>query len=125
MFAEQPDDTSSTRHRAGPHLAGELMELVRLAAPMVVARAGAMAMAFVDTIMVGRFAARELAYQSIANAVMGPLLMAMIGLLLGTTVMTARAFGAGRALECGAVWRRSVPYAATLGLGVAAICAYG
>jgi MATE family multidrug resistance protein len=125
MYAEQPDDASPAPHRAAPRLAGELAELARLAAPMVVARAGVMTMAFVDTIMVGRFAARELAYQSIANAVMGPLLMAMIGLLLGTTVMTARALGAGRPAECGAVWRRSLPYAAMLGLGAAAVCACG
>src|SRR5919199_471317 len=103
MLAERPADSI-----AAPRLARELGELARLAAPMVVARAGSMAMAFVDTIMVGRFAARELAYQSIANALMGPLIMAAIGLLLGTTVMTARAFGAGRHAECGAVWRRAV-----------------
>ena len=53
-----------------------------------------MILALVDTIMVGRFAAQELAYQSIGLA---PIMMIMVtgfGLLQGTQVLTAFHFGA-------------------------------
>lgn len=103
----------------------ELVDLWRLAVPVIVARAGIMTMALVDTVMVGRYSAEELAFQSIANAVTGSLLTTLLGLLLGTLVMTARMFGAGEHAECGAVWRRAVLYAFTLGLAGGALCTLG
>lgn len=39
--------------------------------------------------------------------------------------MTARMFGAGEHAECGAVWRRAVLYAFTLGLAGGALCTLG
>jgi MATE family multidrug resistance protein len=103
----------------------EMTDLWRLAVPVIVARAGILTMALVDTVMVARFSAGELAYQSIANAVTGSLLTTLLGLLLGTLVMTARAYGARRHEEAGAVWRRAVGYALVLGLVGGAFCAAG
>lgn len=99
--------------------------MLRLAGPVVVARAGIMTMALVDTIMVGRFSSQELAYQGIGLAPVSTLLGTAIGLLLGTAVVTANALGRDELTACGAAWRRAVPYAAVLGLVSAAICAAG
>ncbi len=84
-----------------------------------------MVMALVDTVMVGRFAVDELAFLGIGLAPIVPLMLAMIGLMMGTLVLTAAAFGAGRVQSCGAVWRRSLPYALWLGLAAAVVCAFG
>ncbi len=93
-------------------------ELVRLALPQIASRSGMLVMAVVDTAMVGRFAADELAYQALGNAVTIPLFVTSLGLLLGTLVITARTLGSGRIDRLGAVWRRATVYAVALG----AIC---
>lgn len=100
-------------------------DLMRLAVPVIVARAGLITMAIVDTIMVGRFSVPELAYLTIGLAVITTLLVAMNGIVLGTLVVTAAAYGAGRPLECGAAWRRSLPFALAVGGTGALICALG
>jgi MATE family multidrug resistance protein len=102
-----------------------MIDLWRLAVPVIIARAGIMTMALVDTVMVARYSAEELAFQSIANAVTGAVLTTLLGLLLGTLVMSAQAFGAARYEECGAVWRRAVLYALVLGFLGAGLCALG
>lgn len=99
-----------------------LSELLRLAAPATASRLGFLAMSFVDTVMVGRYATSELAWLSLANrSVVMFLLIVSIGLLMGVLVMTSMSFGRGELTECGRVWRRSMPYAAWIGLGMAAI----
>lgn len=100
-----------------------LGEITRLAWPVVLARSGILSMSLADTIMVGRFSTAELAYQGIGLAPVGTILVSSLGLLLGTLVMTAHALGAGRPTDCGAIWRRSLPYALALGLAGAALCA--
>lgn len=97
---------------AGP----EIKALLRLAAPVIGSRIGMLTMSLIDTIMLGRFATHELAYQSIAIAITVPLFVTTIGLCLGTLVETARAKGAGNDAGCGAAWRRGTMYAAGLGL---------
>lgn len=106
-------------------LAHHASELIRLAGPVVVGRSGIMMMALVDTVMVGRFSTRELAYQGIGQAPVIPLLLAMMGLMMGTLVSSASAYGAGRFGECGAAWRRSLPLALGAGVGAALLCALG
>lgn len=99
--------------------------LVRLAVPVVIARSGIMAMAVVDTVMVGRLSARELAYLGIGLAPITTLLLAMTGLALGTLVVTAAVYGSGRVHECGAVWRRALPFVLVVGAGAAVVCGFG
>lgn len=84
-----------------------------------------MVMALVDTVMVGRYSAEQLAYLGIGLAPITVLALVLVGLLMGTLVSTAAAFGSGSDAACGAVWRRSMPYALALGLAAAAICAFG
>lgn len=98
---------------------------MRLAWPVIVARAGVMAMALADIVMVGHYATRELAYLGIGIAPFMPVFLVLLGLLLGTAVVTSAALGAGRPAECGAAWRRSLPYSVVLGLLGALVTAFG
>ena len=106
-------------------LASHVSETVRLAAPVVVSRAGVLFMALVDTVMVGRFGVNELAYLGIGLAPTFPIMLSIMGLILGTMMTAAAALGAGREVECGAAWRRALPYALGLGLLASALCAFG
>lgn len=91
-------------------------ELLRLAAPVIVSRAGLMVMMAVDTAIVGRYAAQELAYYGLAHLPANIMVGTGVGLLMGTVMITAHALGAGSEAECGRSWRRSVPYALLLGV---------
>ena len=92
-----------------------VVELTRLAVPMMVARAGMLIMALVDMTMVGHYSTPELAFQSIGQAPVATLFVTGLGLMMGTSVMAARFYGAGQLHECGMVWRRAVPYALIMG----------
>jgi MATE family multidrug resistance protein len=93
-----------------------VLEALRLSWPVIVSRSSVMSMALVDTVMVGRFLTSELAYLSIGLIPFVPIYLIMLGMVMGTVVMSSAAFGSGNYKECGAVWRRSIPYAAVLGL---------
>jgi MATE family multidrug resistance protein len=97
-------------------LGGHLSELLRLAAPVVVARTGILTMATADIVMLGHYAAEDVAFYGIGITPFIVLLLIGIGLLTGTLVMTSHARGAGRPEDCGPVWRRSLPYAVLIGL---------
>jgi len=92
--------------------------MLRLALPIILARAGWMFMSFVDILMVGRFSTHELAYMSLASSLISVAYVAMMGMMLGTLVITSNLFGQRRYSEIGAVWRRSLPYAFALGLAI-------
>ena len=97
-------------------LRDHLSELLRLAAPVVVARTGILTMASADIIMLGHYRAEDVAWYGIGLTPYIVLLLIGIGLLTGTLVMTSHARGAGRLADCGPVWRRSLPYALLIGL---------
>ena len=102
-----------------------LGELARLAAPTIVSRLGVLMIAQVDAVMVGHAATAELAYLNLGNAVVINIIVASMGLLMGTLVMTSNAFGAEKFTDCGAAWRRSLPMAFGLGLIGLAIAGQG
>ena len=78
-----------------------------------------MTMALIDTVMVGHYGTRELAYLSIGIMPFMPVFLIMLGMVMGTVVMTSAALGAENFTDCGAAWRRALPYAVLLGvLGV-------
>lgn len=105
-----------------PDIRSEVGETLRLAGPAIVARAGMLLMSIADTVMVGHYATADLAYLGIAWSLSTTLLVANIGLLMGTLVKTSHAFGAGDYAECGRVWRRSMPLAAGVGMVCFALC---
>ncbi|MDH5555962.1 MAG: MATE family efflux transporter [Alphaproteobacteria bacterium] len=105
-------------------LRDHLSELLRLAAPVVVARTGILTMATADIVMLGHYNAEDVAWYGIGITPFIVLLLIGIGLLTGTLVMTSHARGAGRPADCGPVWRRSLPYALLIGLIGTIICRF-
>lgn len=99
--------------------------LWRIAWPTVLSRAGILVMAMVDVVMVGHYSARELAYASLGMALFVPIMVSGIGLLLGVMVLISQAYGRDDRLACGDIFRRALPWAATLGLIGAAFCSLG
>ena len=113
--------------RASPRSARvrrQLLDLGRLAVPTVVSRAGILAMAVVDVIMVGWYSTEELAYASLGTSIFIPLLVIGVGLMLGVIATTAQTFGAGRDEECAGIWYRALPFAALVGLVSAVLCSF-
>ncbi|MFN4296247.1 MAG: MATE family efflux transporter [Brevundimonas sp.] len=99
-----------------PETRADLRELLTLAWPVVLARVGIMTMGLTDAIVVGQYAARELALHSLAWAPSSVFVTTAVGLLMGMQVMTARLIGQGRREEAGAVFRRGLVYSVQLGL---------
>src|SRR5512144_2617591 len=74
----------------------DLVELLALAWPVVLARLGIMAMGLCDALVVGRFSATQLGYHAMGWAPTSVVVTMVVGLLSGVQVMTARATGEGR-----------------------------
>ena len=103
----------------------QVIDLARLAGPTVVSRAGILTMALVDVVMVGRFSTDELAFAALGASIFIPLLVIGVGLMIGVVATTAQTFGAGRDSECAAIWYRSLPFAALVGVISMVICFFG
>lgn len=114
-------DESWLRNRVRRHLS----ELIVLAWPIIIARLGVLLIVLVDAMMVGHAGTEELAHLNLGNSIVTNLIVTGLGLLMGTLVLSSNAFGAGDLRECGAVWRRSIPYALVLGLAGLAITVEG
>lgn len=97
-----------------------LSRLLALSWPVALGRLGVMGMGVADTVMVGQFAPKELAYQALGWAPTSVMLVGGIGLLAGVQVLTARAVGEGKPDHAGAVLRRGLIIAMVAGLAVAA-----
>lgn len=95
---------------------------LRLAAPVMVARAGIVFMFFVDSLMTGRGGAHELAFLGQGLAAQSVMMLISIGLLQGSMVLIAQAFGAGERDACGQVWKAALAVGAALGVFFAALC---
>ncbi|WP_083900758.1 MATE family efflux transporter [Azospirillum sp. B4] len=108
-----------------PRVLVHARDLLLLAAPLMLTRMGQLFMQTVDTAMVGRHSAEELAYFGLGNTPVGTAFATVVGLMMGTIILVAQAVGAGRPQEAGAVWRRSVPYALLVGVIVAMGCLFG
>lgn len=81
----------------------------------MLARVGQLALVTVDTVMLGRYAAQELAAYALAQAVFMTVMLLGMGLVTGTVVLVAQAEGAGRRAECGTIWRRALADGLLLG----------
>jgi multidrug resistance protein, MATE family len=99
-----------------PSRAGQFAALVRLAGPVVLARAGNTVLNLTNLVIIGHAGAAELARQSIAFSLINTLQMIGFGLLTGTLVAVAVSFGREDFVECGRAWRRSLSYAVGLGI---------
>lgn len=89
---------------------------LRLAGPVMAARAGLLVMVTVDAVMCGWISADQLAFYGIALAPQLALVLIGIGLLMGTVVVTAQFDGAGRHQDCGRIWRLALINASVTGV---------
>jgi multidrug resistance protein, MATE family len=96
-----------------------------LAVPVMFQRAGLVLMIAVGLIMTGHAGENEQAYYAAAFPIHMSILVTGIGLLLSVTVLSAQAHGAGRALDCGRIWRLGLISAAILGGFCAVIMLHG
>lgn len=102
-----------------------VVRTLRLAFPVMLARAGILVMVAVDTAMTGHYGATDLAYYGLGLAPQIVILMTGIGLLIGTMVLTAQADGAGELSACGRIWRLGLMLAATIGVALLFVCQTG
>lgn len=104
----------------------ELAELSKLSGPVVLSRLGIMTMGLTDTVVLGRYSAKELGYHALAWAPTSVILTMAIGLFTGVQVMTARVIGAGHREQSGAVLRRGLVYSFWVGVAsMVALAALG
>jgi MATE family multidrug resistance protein len=74
--------------------------MLKLAAPVVIAELGWMAMGVVDTMMVGRISPEAIGAVSIGGIAFHTVIVFGIGLLLGLDTLVSRAYGAGKLDDC-------------------------
>lgn len=98
---------------------------LKLAIPVMIARAGLVIMVTVDTIMVGQVSSDMLAYYGISLAPHVTLLVLGIGLMAATTILSAQAEGGKRQSTVGGIWRTSLLVGGGLGLIEAVLLAFG
>lgn len=83
-------------------------QLLRLAAPVALARLGIMTMGLCDAMVIGQLAPKELPHQALGWAPTSVLLVTAIGLLMGVQVLSARAIGAGDPEHAGGALQRGL-----------------
>jgi multidrug resistance protein, MATE family len=104
---------------------GLLKRLLLLAGPVAGSNVLVMLMGLVDSIVVGRTSAVELAELALAWTLNGTAMVGMMGLLVGVQVLSARRFGEGNLSAIGAIWRRGVVWAILTGGGLGLILQFG
>ncbi|HRE44286.1 MAG TPA: MATE family efflux transporter [Terricaulis sp.] len=103
-----------------------IIDTLRLAGPVALARLGIITMALVDVIAVGQLAPAELPHQALGWAPTAVFLVAGIGLLQGVQVLAARAMGEGNPQGAGMALRRGLIIAIVTGIIAAvAMAAWG
>src|SRR5215213_4100417 len=79
---------------------GEVRPLLALAAPVILAEIGWMAMGIVDTIMVGPLGPAAIGAAGMASSVFTAIVIFGMGLMLGLDTFVSQAYGARRLDEC-------------------------
>src|SRR3954471_391658 len=79
---------------------GDLRAMLVLAAPVVIAEVGWVAMQIVDTLIVGRLGPDAIGAVGLAGSLFIAVAVFAMGLLLGLDPLVAQAFGAARIEEC-------------------------
>ena len=101
----------------GPEARAAFAALVRLAWPVVLTRLATQLMALIDTLVVGQYDSRQLAFNSLGIGLSWVPAVTGMGLLMGVQVKTSHFLGAEDHHRIGAVFQRGVRYAAILGVG--------
>jgi len=108
-----------------PRVRHHLSDLLRLAWPVMLSRAGILVMAFTDMAMLGRYEPGAVGIINLGLAVFIPCLVVTIGLMTGLVPVVSRAYGAGDVRECGRAWRRGLVWGLVLSVIAAWVTAQG
>lgn len=106
-------------------LGENIRRTVKLAVPVMIARAGLVIMVTVDSIMLGNTSTEMLAHYGLASGPHVSLLVLGIGLMAATTILSAQAVGARRQHEVGAIWRTALLIGLALGLAEGVVMGFG
>lgn len=96
----------------------ELGELLRLAAPLALAFGGNQLLSFVDTAMVGRLGATELAGVALGSGLFFAVSVLGVGAVLGMDPLVSQAIGAGEGARARAVVRAGLRLATVVGIAL-------
>lgn len=99
----------------------ELIGMLRLAGPIIIAQLAYPLMGFADAAMSGRVSARDLAAIALGGSIWFPALIFMNGILLVTTPNVAQRFAAGKEQEIGPLVRQALWIALIIGLSMATL----
>ncbi|MBI4472396.1 MAG: MATE family efflux transporter [Acidobacteria bacterium] len=94
----------------------EVVETVKLGAPLVAAQLAQISINFVDTLMAGRLSAKDLAAVAIGASGWFLVWTVTIGVLLGITPSVAQLYGAGKHSEIGHCARQGLWMGAAIGI---------
>ena len=100
-------------------------DLLRLAWPVMLSRAGILVMAFADIAMLGRYSEQAVGVSNLGIAIFVPIIVVSIGLVSGMVPVVSQAYGAGSWQECGHAWRRAMAWGVFVSLIGALVCFYG
>ena len=84
----------------------ELGRLARIGAPVIAAQLAQMGMGLVDTLMLGRVSAGDLAGAALGGNVIWPAMILLMGVLMAVTPTVSQLHGAKRTAETGEVIRQ-------------------
>ncbi|MBK0399086.1 MATE family efflux transporter [Limibaculum sp. M0105] len=105
---DTPAATGPATEPFAARVARHVSDLLRLAWPVMLSRAGILLMAFCDIAMLGRYAPGAVGEANLGLSVFVPVLVIAIGLSSGIAPVVAHAFGRGNWAECGQAWRRGL-----------------
>ena len=117
-LAASPERPAGMAQPFKRHLTGTL----RLAVPVILARAGLLVMVATDSAMLGHYRTEALACYAAAAATQIVMILVGVGLLQGTVILVAQARGAGDNAVCGAYWRVSFVHGTVLGVVMGLLC---
>ena len=100
-------------------------DLLRLAWPVMLSRAGILVMAFADIAMLGRYSDQAVGVSNLGIAIFVPIIVVSIGLVSGMVPVVSQAYGARQWQECGHAWRRAMSWGLFVSLLGAVACFYG
>ncbi|SCY74039.1 MATE family efflux transporter [Desulfoluna spongiiphila] len=99
---------TSISHRAPRSRKAEAVSIARLALPIVLSQLSVAAAGFIDTMMAGHYSSNALAGAAVGSSLCFPFIIAMSGLMMAVTPITAQLTGGGRKGESGSVVRQAL-----------------